>query len=240
MKQLAIATALIAAVGCAGQGPDSELDYSDVDDSLSEFSYARNITKIVQMDEVSADEIIDVTDNERGKGLVVSAPLFVLGAPEQGSMNISIRTDEVLGFVTNSDMQFILVSQDDAGGWNELVGIPLRSENDEQRIAVAFDSIEFDAENGMLMGEGDDGSVSVAAPDFPSRVGVFPIPASTWGDIRGDYEFQLNAECGGEACTAPARDIPGDEKDPEVPDLDDRVRTDKSIQAAPPAQSMRL
>lgn len=232
----ALATGLLAAlVGCATD-PGSDLDYSDADDTLADFAYSRSVTKVVQMNDVTVEGLITVADGERG-GLLVKAPVVVLGVPETGTMNVSIRGDSVIGFVSD-DLEFVVLAQDDKGEWNSL--ITARGEDDGEPFAFStFDSLSYDAGTGELTVFTRDiafDGYHAKASDLPRRIGIFAIPASTWGDLRGDYEFQIDADCNDQPCTAPARDIPGDPGMPSDPHIGDLVRTDKSLRPALPMQ----
>jgi len=228
----ALATAVLAALAGCATDPGSDLDFSDADDTLADFAYSRSITKVVQMNDVSVEELITVEDGERG-GLLVKAPVVVLGAPETGTMDVSIRGDSVVGFISD-DLEFVVLTQSDAGQWDKLLTARGVDHNGKTLTLTTFDSFVYNADVGVFIAETDSGRIRTEVAEFPDRLGIFAIPASTWGDLRGDYEFQIDADCNDQPCTAPARDIPGeDDPKPTDPNLGDKVRIDKSLRPAP-------
>jgi hypothetical protein len=226
-KTAAAALLSLGLVACAGN--DTSLEdvnpRDDTSDRLFDYVFETSPSDFVELAETTYEGVASAleSEGENGRVVVVESPLLVLDTRRTGTVAVKVETIGYIDWFLD-DLRFLVYYEDKSDAndpWKPFVAegvangadgpIPVQTNN--------FESIEFSAEEDALTvfsSTYPDGLPinRVGLAERNTRLAIFVVPAATWGDITGDYDFKLTATCDGVAC-APKGDP---EVEPDNPD----------------------
>jgi hypothetical protein len=207
-----LAIVLIAAIGACAVEPDdgSVVLQNDADDSKSDSIFGKQLNVRLRSDKrpsagITADtvEVVSVSSD----ALTISGTRYVLRVPANADVEVAVRVPATF---TTTDMRFLLgIRRTDGDAFTpiELAGAATSAAGQTRQVTVNyFEAIKLDTFNNQLTFWNENTpSNGLTAPVEGLRghafeLGVFAFPSSTWGSLKGTYDYELAALCDGEVC----------------------------------------